>query len=437
MRTLAEIRPFRGYRYHLQSADSLGNYVSPPYDMLDAEMIDMLYETDPLNVVRIIQNRRENTDSANKDRHARAAKLLDSWIAQGSIVREARESFYVYRQQFAVDVGAGPATYERTGLTVLVKLVDFSEGIVCPHENTLSGPKADRYELMQATRANTGQIFGLVPDDGDLHSAIAGLVKAAACGRFTDRQGVSHELYRTDDKGTIARLQELVAGRTILIADGHHRYETALKYAREVGTPEAGHVMMTLVSMADPGLVIRPFHRVVKKCALSAAFSSVRDLAPFFDIEELGEASMKQVHDFMHASSPAEMLFVESFGKRAYALTTAAAGRKYLVKNTAGMSPLWNALVVSRINRLCVEAVMRQPLDGAVLHDVMDYVNDAEAALRTAVSGDGYVGCFFIRPLDISAVRDIVSAGERMPQKSTNFYPKLYSGLVFNRLDVV
>jgi len=432
---MADIRPFKGLRYRLDSPEQLGALVSPPYDMLDAVAIDKLYSAHPYNVIRIIQNRREPTDAANRDRHLRAGRLMEQWIRDGVLVRDSEDSLYIYRQRFDHDAGGGGrVSCERIGMTALVRLVDFSEGVVFPHEHTLSGPKIDRYELMEATKANTELIFGLVSDDGTLYRRIRECVNGNALGRFTDMRGVEHELYRTIDAARIEHLRSMLERRTILIADGHHRYETALTYARDTGAAGAAYVMMTMVSMADPGLVIRPFHRVVKKCPLSNKFRSARDLARYFNLSDCGEASMRQVHDFMSGRLAFKMLFVDAANRRAWGLTINAEGGRYIAEHGGGMSPQWNALAVSEINRLCVEAIMEQPADGTVLHEVFEYMDNAEAALaRTQESG--CTGCFFIRPLSIASIKEVVSAGERMPQKSTNFFPKLFSGLVFNTLD--
>jgi uncharacterized protein (DUF1015 family) len=230
---MAEIKPFKGLRYSLRTPRDLGVLVSPPYDMIDDAGVNELYARDPHNVVRLIQNRREPADAGNLDRHKRGAALFASWIADGTIAADATESFYIYRQSFAVDAGSGPVTFSRTGVVVLVKLVDFAEKVVLPHENTLSGPKIDRYEHMQAFHANTEQIFGLVPDDGSLHREIHIAAAGEVLGDFIDANTVRHELLRTDAPATIAEFQRLVADRSILIADGHHRYETALKYSRD------------------------------------------------------------------------------------------------------------------------------------------------------------------------------------------------------------
>lgn len=404
--------------------------------MLDREMIENLYNQNPYNTVRIIQNRSEPGDSDNRDRHKRAARLFEKWIDEKRIVRDAEPGFYLYKQVFSVKTGEAFSEHVRTGIVVLVRLAEYADGVVQPHEYTLSGPKQDRYELLEETRCNTGMIFGIVPDDGTLYNAILETEPSFPVGEFTDSNQVRHFLSRNSDERIFKRLKEMISGRTILIADGHHRYETALAYARNTQSPESGHVMMTLVSMSDPGLVIRPFHRLVKKNTLSRKFSSVKDLSRYFVVEDIGGADSDNLSKFLKRELDFEMLFLDGSDRHFYGLKINQNGVEHLRFNPEGMSDMWNDLNVSKINRLVVAGIMEQPLDGTVLHDVMDYVNDAEAAFKRAMNDDGmYTGAFFIHPIDISTVKEIVSLNERMPQKSTNFYPKVYSGLVFNRLE--
>ena len=197
---MARITPFKGLCYRLEKPGDLGRFISPPYDMVDDAMIDALYCRDPLNVVRIIQNKPQEADSANKDRHRRAAGLLRQWIDEGALVRDKSPSVYVYRQQFDVARREGGVTYTRTGVIVLVKLVDYEEGVVFPHEYTLTGPKIDRYELLRATRSHTELIFGIVPDpDRGLFSVIERAVPAECRGYCVDENKVRHSLYCNSD----------------------------------------------------------------------------------------------------------------------------------------------------------------------------------------------------------------------------------------------
>ena len=194
--------------------------------------------------------------------------------------------------------------------------------------------------------------------------------------------------------------------------------------------------MMNLVSMADPGLIIRAFHRIVKKRAGTETIDLLDALSAYFDKADLGPASLDAVSRFL-ADTPGshEMLYLDARSKHCFGLTLSASGRRYLEDHHRGMSMQWNRLDVSKINSIVVGGIFHLPLDGKVLHDVMDYVNDAGVAFEKAFSHEGYHGAFFIRPVDIGTVTAIVSGKERMPQKSTNFFPKCYSGLVFNTME--
>jgi uncharacterized protein (DUF1015 family) len=437
---MADIKSFRGYRFTLSAPADLGRHCAPPYDMIDDAMINQLYDKHPNNVVRITQNRREPADAVNKDRHVRAAKFFGDWIDQKIITQDGADSVYIYRQQFTINQDGAPATHERIGICVLVKLVDFEDQIVIPHEYTLSGPKQDRYELMETTNANTGQIFGLATDDdGALYALIRKIMGSESpLGEFSDENSVTHTLYRCADTTHINHTVELMKTRNILIADGHHRYETALRFYRDRGDEAFSHVMMTLVSTADPGLVIRPFHRLVRKSDQGKCVDCMKtELARYFDVTPLGKASTQTVSNALAQppstpSSP-ELVFWDSAAGELYGLRLNAGGEKFLSGTMAERSGAWKKLDVSKINCIIINGILDLPLDGRVLHDIVNYVNDVDAgAERLTGYGDEYYGGFFIRPVSIGVINDTVKGGERMPQKSTNFFPKLYAGLVFN-----
>jgi uncharacterized protein (DUF1015 family) len=437
---LAEIKPFSGYRYRLQNIDDLGRFIAPPYDMLDDAKIEALYKKDPANVVRIDQNRREATDADNRTRHDRAAKLFADWRAKKVLCADEQPSLYIYEQQFTAERAGKTERFERTGIITLVKLTDFAEGVVLPHEYTLSGPKIDRYEHLDATHLNVGQIFGLLSDDtGSLYSLIKTMKQnAERAGCALDADGVRHTLYRCGDKAFIERFTNEVRPSTILIADGHHRYETALKFYRDHrNAPAYDSVMMTLVSMADPGLLIRSFHRVIRKPQGEAG--TVADfraaLANSFAVVDLGDADISKVNSFLAGGNVGEMLFVDAATRHAYGLTLSREGERYLQETMPERSMPWKRLDMSKINLIGIGRILGLPLDGHVLHDVIAYMNDPVAALDAALDAKANYGAFFIRPVAISSIHEVVKAGERMPQKSTNFYPKLYSGLVFNGMD--
>jgi uncharacterized protein (DUF1015 family) len=432
---MAVLKPFAACRYRLDAPHEQGRFAAPPYDMIDEECADALYARDPHNAVRIIQNRARPGDEANRDRHRRAAALLNDWLARKVLLRDPSPSLYLYRQRFSIDIAGRTRRYVRTGLCARVQLAAFEEKVIYPHEYTLPKAKRDRYELLEATECNTGQIFGLIPDEGSLYDALQSAPTSDLLGAFCDENGVEHEAYRIDAPERIAALRELAAPRTILIADGHHRYETALELYRATGRPEHGCVMMTLVSMADPGLVIRPFHRLVKSAPSTAPLDETGAFERFFAVDDLGAASLETINEYLAGAGDYDMLYCDRGAARLRGLRCTDAGDAFLRERAEGMSDAWNALNVSKINRLCVQGIMGREADGAALHEMMDFVNDSARAFTRAHNASAYRGCFFIRPIPIDVVKDIVSRGERMPQKSTNFFPKLYSGLLFNPLD--
>jgi uncharacterized protein (DUF1015 family) len=435
---MADIRPFKGYRYSLAKKEDLGGLIAPPYDMLDDAKIEALYNKNPLNAVRIDQNRRETGDAANRDRHSRAAGLFSGWVDKDLVCADKKPSLYIYEQRFTAERAGKTESLQRTGIVALVKLVDFAEGVVLPHEHTLSGPKVDRYEHMEATRLNVGQIFGLLSDDtGETFGLISALKKEAGtpAGTAQDQDGVSHALYPCSDKALVARLQEAARRSTILIADGHHRYETALKFHLDhKSEPGTAYVMMTLVSMADPGLIIRSFHRLIRKGNGGRSVAMLQELGKNFTLTDLGPAVPETINSFLAGGTESEMLFADSASRRIYGLALNKGGETFLASTMPEKSLAWKKLDVSKINVIAINRILGLPLDGHVLHDVITYSQDTAAALKICCNAQEYWGGFFIRPVSISAIHRIVQGGERMPQKSTNFYPKLYSGLVFNRL---
>ncbi len=440
---MATIKPFTGLYFNLQRPEDLGKFVSPPYDMIDDAAVDELYKKDPRNVVRIIQNKPLPSDTGNQERHNRASRLFQEWVRDSTIVRDASPSMYFYQQQFESSQAGRPVTHTRTGVIALVKLVDYGEGIVSPHEYTLTAPKQDRYELLQAIRSHTELVFGIVADPGKkLFSAITGSIPSECRGYFIDADSVRHTLYHINNPDALASLTDIISDKGIIIADGHHRYETALKFFRDTKKAEHEYVMMNLVSMADPGLRIRAFHRLVRKHAETETIDLRRGLEAYFDCTNLGSASLEGVYRFLGSSDTShEMLYFDSQSQQFFGLSLNAGGRRFIDQNPRGMSARWNGLTVSKINSIVVSELLHLPLDGKTLHDVMEYINDPKIAFNTifaskqATGGkSGYHGVFFIRPIDIESINAIVSGKERMPQKSTNFFPKCYSGLVFHAM---
>lgn len=429
---MAGVKPFKGYRYQIENSQDLTKVIAPPYDMIDGAMIDALYQKDSRNAVRLIQNRPEPQDTCNKDRHARAANIFKKWVSEGILAQDKKDSVYIYQQTFKSPVGKEMITFVRTGVIALVELVDFEKKVVLPHEYTLSGPKIDRFELMDVSQVDMGLVFGLVSDKGDTYHSIRALINDEPVGVAVDENGVEHRLYICSDKSLIDSFVKSVKDSTILIADGHHRYETALNYYKEKKTDNYSHVMMALVSIADPGLVIRSFHRLIRKTDRQLVMKE--QLSRFFRMTDYGKASEDAVFDFMSGKLEADMIYIDSEDQSAIGLAISEDGERFLQDSMPERSMTWKQLSVSEINMIVINTILDLPLDGKVLHDVVDYVNDIGAGIEKLKDSSVYHGGFFIRPVSIETIQKIVDGDERMPQKSTNFFPKLFSGLVFNRL---
>ncbi len=293
---MAEIHPFRGVRYDVAKVGSMSGVVAPPYDVIDGALQDKLYEASPYNVIRLELNRPEPGDAPGADRYGRAAGFLKDWIRQGVLKEEDHPAFYVYDQTYEVE----GESYTRRGFLARVRLEPFGEGRIFPHEQTLSGPKADRLALYHATEFNLSPIFGLYPDtEGAVQRAVEGAIRDHAPLEAVDHLGVVHRLWPVYDQEAHTTVQGMMTDRPVFIADGHHRYETGLKYRDEKaaagklsGTDDpANFCLMMLVGMNDPGLLILPTHRLVSGFAGLTSEELGELLAPEFDVAYQGKGA--------------------------------------------------------------------------------------------------------------------------------------------------
>jgi len=430
---MAEMAPFRGWRYALEQVGSLSDVVAPPYDVIDSTGQDRLYQQHPCNVIRLILNRSEPGDDSESARHQRAAGFLDRWQDDGVLLRDAVPSLYVYHQQFIWE----GVSHLRRGFLGRIRLEEFGTGSVFPHEQTMPGPKADRLSLLEHGRTCLSPVFGLYPADAD---SVQGPLDAACSGTVShevvDAEGVIHRLWAVEDAEAIAAACEALVDVPVFIADGHHRYETALNYRRaHPDVDAAGYTMMMMVAMNDPGLAILPTHRLVSGVdGLDAARLSGL-LAEHFEVSELGSGR--------EAARAAWAQIEATTDQAALALGTSS-DRQWLLarlKDPAVMAQLapdrsddWRGLGVSRLHTLLVDAILKPAFAGAEVGcryvHLMDEVDDA---VDGAAEG-GVPLAVLVAPATLDHVRQIASRLETMPPKSTFFYPKLLSGLVFYSL---
>jgi uncharacterized protein (DUF1015 family) len=407
-----KIAPLRGYRYARAASPDLSKVVAPPYDQISPDMQARLYAMSPDNIVRVTFGR----DEAGLDRYAGARAILDRWLAAGVWARDDRPAIYPYHQTYT----AGGQRVTRRGFVALGEVTEYAQGVVLPHERTHAGPKLDRMKLLEATAADIGLLFMLVSDPGgDIRRATEPRGEPLAEAR--DLRGELHQLWRVADEAALAAVQELMAPRPVIIADGHHRYETAVEYARR--RPGADEKLMAFFALEAPGLTIFPNHRLVRgvpDLALGALGARARE---WFDVLPLDDPAR-----FRPANRRLGVVTAEE--SAVFALRDEAFDR---IAWPAGTSAAWRELAVSILH----EGLLR-PLLGitdAVLdaRTHVDYTADQEEALRLVREGRCQAA-FLIAPTTPDELQAVVRGGEVLPQKSTHFYPKLLDGLVFHRL---
>ena len=431
---MARIFPFRAWRYAPESVP-VTHVVTQPYDKITPEMQEDYYKANPHNLVRIILGKRMPGDGDAENVYTRAAASFRDWRKSGVLRQDPEPALYSYSQSFTIPGSAARA--ERCGFIALGRLEDYSAGVVFRHELTHTGPKVDRLNLLRATRAHFGQIFMLYSGSGETDA----LLQSAAAPdiEVTDELGVAHRVWKVSDPATIASVQAQMQDRKLIIADGHHRYETALAYRdeRRTAAPGSGDVpydsvMMTLVNMNSPGLVILPTHRVVHGLQSFSEKELLDGARRFFNVEEM-DAGI----DAARAIS-----ILRQAGRAGTALLAATARSTLLMHSPkalgtnlfAGLSLRQQSLDVVQLHKCLLEGVLKISEEAVRSLQNVSYHRQAADALAQVHTGKAQAA-FLMNPVRIEQMRDIAFAGDVMPQKSTDFYPKLLSGLTIYALD--
>ena len=433
---MPDIQAFAGLRYDLKHVGSLSNVVAPPYDVIDAAFQNQLYKRHPANVIRLELNREEPGDDERNNRYSRAAKFLRNWRSEGVLTAESSPAIYVYHQVFEHD----GEKFTRNGFMARCRLQRFGEGKIYPHEETMSGPKQDRLLLTRACRANLSQIFGLYPDEqGEaqnlLEKAIAGKTPVEA----TDHLEVVHRVWPVTDMAVISKLTGIMGPKPVFIADGHHRYETACNYRDELaadGTLPAHHpanfVLMMCVGMSDPGMIVLPTHRLFRGLPAMTAQDLAEKLRDQFELSPAGKGARAAQDVWEEIETEGEQGTIGLYSKADDQWTLARitdAGRQRMATVAAEHTSDWQSLGVSILHRLMIETL----LNGADLPKPR-YVHLVEEVVD-GLQSDDFPLAALVMPATVDHVRAISQHGERMPAKSTYFYPKLLSGLVINPLE--
>ena len=440
---MPEIAPFAAFRYNTEKVD-LTDVVAPPYDVIDPEFQDMLYKKHPNNVVRLILNKMNPaSDTADNNRYTRSAKALADWKEAGILIREERPAIYVYHQIYS----AFGKEYVRRGFMCRCKAVPFGEGMVFPHEQTMSGPKMDRLMLTTACKTNFSQVFGLYPDEtNETQKRLDDAIAAAGLEAYetTDHLGLVHRMWVVTDKTVIDQVVADMEQRPIFIADGHHRYETACNYRKQLDEQgeltvfhPANYVLMFCIAMDDPGLLVLPTHRLFRGLPPMTQPELIAKLGEAFTCRDAGEGRTEagRIWDEIEKENRQDTIALYTKKDDRWTLATLTAkGAEMMDTLAAEHHPEWRALGVSILHRLIVETILGQKYDLKDDSTKPTYVHLVQEVVD-ALKGDEYQLAALVMPATVEHIRVLSLLGDRMPAKSTYFFPKLISGLVFNPLE--
>jgi uncharacterized protein (DUF1015 family) len=448
---MAEIQPFRAYRYDTNRV-ALKDALTQPYDKITPAMQDAYYAASPYNLIAIEKGRVLPNDAPANNVYTRAASKVEEWIAAKILAQDGAPAIYVYSQEFLV-----PGTQTRRtriGFIALARVQDYDAQIVFRHEHTLSGPKADRIELLRHTRAQTGQLFFLY-DDRSRHidTWLEQIARTSATNELCDEYGVTHRLWPVSDPAFVKRIQTAMLEKKLVIADGHHRYETALNYRNECRA-RAGKTdplaasefaMATFINTHSRGLTILPTHRLVSRLA-NFDFERFRArVAPHFDWYSYPFANTEE-----RAAAYAEFrkdLERPNHGRRAigvYPGASQSGGRAFylftlkprvdLEEALPNVSPAQRELDVVLLHRLILEKGLGITVEDVATENNLRYERETDAALAAVDRGEAQLA-FLLNPVRVEQVTEIALGGDVMPQKSTDFYPKLLSGVAIYRIE--
>jgi uncharacterized protein (DUF1015 family) len=415
---MADLQPLRTLRYEPSAVGSLEDVIAPPYDVIDADLRAKLAARSPYNVVEIDLPRS----------YDQATATMADWQGRGVLVREDDPAVWVLRQEYTAPDGSDRT---RTGFLARVRVDEYGPGRIRPHERTHPGPKEDRLRLTRATRTNLSPIFTLFPDpDGVAARAMERIADGEPFAGAADLDGTRNTLWRSADEDLVAELQMALADAELLIADGHHRYETARVYADEVGGEgEHRYVLMLLCSLSDPGLLVFPTHRLLTglKDDTDKQLAIREVLTRDFEVEQLGDVSeLEPPGDGRVAFG-----YMDSFHKQPYRVTL----KDQSIADGAleGMPAPYRRLDTAVLEALVLRDALGMSEDDISHLRGLDYSKDLADAIDAVQTGRADAG-FFMRATPVDQVREVAETGESMPPKSTYFYPKVPTGLVFNPL---
>jgi len=437
---MARIFPFKGTHFDRTKVGDFTSVTTLPYDRVTPELQAKYYGASEYNIVRIIKGWESPDDAPESNVYTRAGEMLKQWLESGVLVEDTKPAIYVYHQEFKAPDGQ---TYVRKGMTVLVELEDYSSGKVKPHERTLSAPKEDRFKLLTHTDTHFGQVFQLYPDDENKVMRLLNphTERAPDMMAHNEEEDVVHKMWAVSDPETVAAVQREMEERPLFIADGHHRYETAINYRNHclqeytggTSTQNPRNAMVTMVGMSDPGLVVLPTHRVLHSLADFDLQNFLKRLGEFFTVEERPnkDATLASLTEL------AELRDTHAFGiyhgGKFWLLQLKSAD--IMSKLAPGQSSAWHSLDVAILHEVILEHILGITKEAQAAKTNLNYERYPDIATGRVNKGT-HQFVLFMNPTKLAQIRDVAGRGEVMPQKSTDFYPKLITGLVCAQVDL-
>jgi uncharacterized protein (DUF1015 family) len=425
---VTEIKPFRAYIYNKKKIERIDKVIAPPYDVISKKQQNGYYRKDKYNIIRLMLGKIYFSDSANNNRYSRAAKFLNKWLSKNIIIQDDKESFYVYQQGYYKL--NGKRRIKRLGFISLFKLQSFNQKTIFPHEHTLTKPKEDRFKLLKKTKTNFSPIFSLYSDKkGKIDKILKKALYRKPLLEAVDDNKTTHAIYKISDSDSINRIQNAMKEKRIFIADGHHRYETALKYRtfskNKKGDSNKEYTMMYFTNLDNENLKIYPIHRLVSEIGSRQLDKLKETLKKYFDLRQL--KNKNQLLSEINKNKPSNYKFGLYYDKSFYLVT--AKSRNIVSQISAKKRPSYvDKLNVSLLHGLIIKRILKAS------DDKVSYYNDLNELIREVDKRRNSVA-FFVPAIASSEIIKAALAGERLPRKSTYFYPKLYSGLVINKID--
>ncbi len=434
-----EIKPFKAYRFNEEVVGNAGDCIAPPYDVIDEELQENLYKKNDHNIVRIIRGKLKSTDDDGSNQYTRAGNFLNRWIEENALKQDDKDSIYAYVQDFDIN----GQTIRRFSFIAQGKVEPFGKTVM-PHEQTLSGPKVDRLNLQKACNATFGLVYMLYNDPEQVADNI--IEKASnnqPLVELVDENGVKHMLFKIDNDSDINAIKDMMADKSVLIADGHHRYTTAVNYYNETKAPERAYTMLAFSNMDHEGLLVLATHRLVSNLKEFEPNKLMSKLEKNFDIttydfsgdEEKTTSKHEMLKHMKDERSKGNIAFGIYTGKDHFSVAS--------LKNPQAMdeaapdkSQYWRELNVSVLHKLILEELLGIGEKQLEAKTNLDYIKDRPEAvdkmIKTVDEGKAQAA-FFTNPEKLKQIMQVAKQGEIMPQKSTYFYPKVYTGLTINK----